>query len=389
MSLAEEIARIGAYVDNPPPSEAATRHWVIDPLLRKLGYAFEEIVPEEYDPSRQKPDYTLLPNDSAHTWFLEAKAWARELQDDSELNRAVNYANSAGKRWVVLTNGREWRLYDNYIRDRAPAERIVAAASLHDPEKLERFLSALTKPSVTSGELERYAVESRLAAILEEQLKMPDSAMVEAICSVLRSQFGLAGIQGPIIAAYFQQWYLSLSKPPLPEPLGSAMSQPVISSEHNQLDRSTEQIATSNFARPLQPASITEGQSLENWFRDVRNRRKEAVIGKKPVCLTFPDSTTVHVTKWKELDAAVVRWIGEKNRLPPLPFCGAGGHQYFVNDKPYHERGDRMYAYEEVRFGIDVVYVFTNMSADDHIKRLHALCLAAGEPPSGFILKLS
>ena len=37
-SLTDVIAEALSCIDAPPPNEAATRHWVIDPLLERLGY---------------------------------------------------------------------------------------------------------------------------------------------------------------------------------------------------------------------------------------------------------------------------------------------------------------------------------------------------------------
>jgi predicted type IV restriction endonuclease len=94
-------------------NEACTCQWIIMPLLQAAGYSLYDIQPQQTDPAGKIPDYTILP-DSEHTWFLEAKAWGVAL-NDQHAQQALIYAYTNNRRWVVLTNGREWRLYDNSI----------------------------------------------------------------------------------------------------------------------------------------------------------------------------------------------------------------------------------------------------------------------------------
>jgi predicted type IV restriction endonuclease len=65
--LADAIAEALANASPPPPTEAATCHWIIYPLLRAAGYVHQEIVPEMADNQGQYPDYTILPK-SDHCW---------------------------------------------------------------------------------------------------------------------------------------------------------------------------------------------------------------------------------------------------------------------------------------------------------------------------------
>ena len=50
----------------------------------------------------------------------------------------------AAAHWVVLSNGRVWRLYDNQIQGVA-VDKVVAEAKLEDVEGAEHFLAALSK----------------------------------------------------------------------------------------------------------------------------------------------------------------------------------------------------------------------------------------------------
>jgi hypothetical protein len=185
------IAEAAAYYDNPPANEAITCYWIIDPMLNALGYSRMEILPQLADGGNQFPDYTILP-DTDFTWYLEAKAWNVSLQD-SHVQQSLNYANQNGKRWVVLTSGRRWRLYDNHVIGVA-ADKLVADMELRDGAKALEFLRAISRESVTGGMVERFAASSRLNAELSEGLANPEGDLIRAIWQKLKSRPGLAGI---------------------------------------------------------------------------------------------------------------------------------------------------------------------------------------------------
>lgn len=212
-SLKEEIAHALSCFDDPPVSEADTCQSVIVPLMWAAGYDRRDIRAQVRDNAGQYPDYTVLP-DSPHTWFLEAKAWGVDLRVEHAI-QALNYANSRGRWWVVLTNARVWRLYDNRIQG-LPEERLVIEARLGDPS-LEGFMMAIGKQSVVTGALEKHALRTRMSTVLLQQLVDPDSRVTRALRTVLRSECGLPGIQGSEVAAFFRDTLLPGSdEPPSP-----------------------------------------------------------------------------------------------------------------------------------------------------------------------------
>ncbi|MCS7311104.1 MAG: hypothetical protein NZ741_12885, partial [Armatimonadetes bacterium] len=76
--------------------------------LRELGgYSYSDYRSQQSTIAGY-PDFTFLP-ETGHAWYLEAKALRVDLTDDHAV-QALNYANATGRRWVVLSNGREWRL---------------------------------------------------------------------------------------------------------------------------------------------------------------------------------------------------------------------------------------------------------------------------------------
>src|SRR5436309_3495008 len=141
MTLNEELTRVREYLTDTskrPSNEANTCHWVISPLLRQCGYDFHEIDVQAHDGAGKYPDFTISPHTS-FTWFLEAKSWIENLAD-AHVIQALNYAHTHGHRWVVLSNGREWRLYDDHIIGVQPADRLVAVARLDCSDEVERLL---------------------------------------------------------------------------------------------------------------------------------------------------------------------------------------------------------------------------------------------------------
>lgn len=155
--------------DTPPTNETATRNWIILPLLH-VYYMPMQIEPEKIDNDQKRPDFTVLPG-TEHTWYVEAKAWHVALES-RQAAQALNYANFNGKRWVVLTNGRQWRLYDNSIQGAEP-EKLITEVELNDTAGMEELLLQLSPDYVTSGRINEYA-EARRAArrSTERRLKL-------------------------------------------------------------------------------------------------------------------------------------------------------------------------------------------------------------------------
>ena len=208
---------------SPPSNESNTCDWVILPILYEIGYGKREVVSRDADSAGKFPDYTLLPSDPEHTFYLEAKSWEADLKD-SHANQAINYANQNGKRWVVLTNGRHWCLYDNYIHGK-PEDKMVAEMQLEHGEQAVRFLEAIGRASVSSGMLPGFATEegdrrrrlqeegrrrleitarrARLSSVFEAELTGESSPLVALVLAHLRGRDGLGEITAGDVVAHF------------------------------------------------------------------------------------------------------------------------------------------------------------------------------------------
>ena len=348
--------------ENPPPNEAATCNWVILPLLESVGYLLHEIVPQLPNQAGKYPDYTILPK-TEHAWYLEAKEWRRELQNDQDIIKAINYAHAEGRRWVVLSNGREWRLYDDHIKGVKPGERLVASARLEDTDECEEFLTALGKDSVTSGGLERYATMSCLSTVLKRELADSKSQIVKKIYSILKERPGLGALQASDVAAYFKELF---KQPVLPAAEGTAVA-PV--------------------SEPL-PPDQRPAQAKDRWNLEELRRLGERIHYSHPEQVTFPDNRAVEVGTWREVAIEIVKYLAERSRLP-LPFrISEWCTKWFLNTEPVHKNGNEMKSYDAIQAGGQMFYLDTHRSSLEFVKCLFALCKAAGVPTSEFTIEL-
>jgi len=209
----EEAQRHGNDLPTPP-NEASTCAWVIEPLLRAAGYKTWEIISQGLDGNNSFPDYTILHNSAEHTWYLEAKAWTVALADQ-HANQALNYSHQNGKRWVILTNGQQWRLYDDWVVGVAKV-KLVAEVKLTDTTAMNELLSALSKESVTTRGVEAYVNRLKLERehakrqcllreTLDQQLMNEGSPAVLALLGIIRKVMGLEGVTAAEIVAYFNR----------------------------------------------------------------------------------------------------------------------------------------------------------------------------------------
>lgn len=344
MTIAEEIVRAESFVSDPPPNESSTCEWVILPMLWAMGYDRREILPRVLDSNGQFPDYSLL-SGTEHSWFIEAKAWTTALAD-SHAQQSLNYANSNGRRWVVLTNGHVWRLYDNDIRGYA-AHKLVLETKLSEPDRLKAFLAALSKDSVVNGGIESFVKRTCLAAQLSMQLHDATSDIVRAITNILVMRPGLNNISGVDITSYFSE------------------------------DSDT----MSHAASTLSSIETTDATNIDESAVGLNSLLASAstyVTGKRPRSVSFPDGSVLLIRTWADLAQEVIRFLMVCHQLPDVPFCGrTRGGSYFLNTSPQHQ--DRpMRACRRVENAGREIYIDTNRSGVDLIRSVCDVCALVG-----------
>ena len=147
MSLKNTLTEIITHLpdwEKKALNEAQTRQVIILRILAELGFdiwqPFEVIAEETTSSNNYRPDFVIkLQRDC---FVIEAKSLGKSLSD-SDVEQAINYVNSKGLRWAILTNGKEWKFFDNHLRG-AASQRLAFGFRLHDSEAIEYFESLLS-----------------------------------------------------------------------------------------------------------------------------------------------------------------------------------------------------------------------------------------------------
>ncbi len=117
--------------------ETPTRTIVIDPLLEVLGWDVrdpDEVQLEYPTVGGRSVDYGLKLNRKC-VLLVEAKAFDDPLTDVKAITQIVNYANSDGIVWCILTNGLTWKVYRSIENCPAP-DKLMFEVSI-DPRDSE------------------------------------------------------------------------------------------------------------------------------------------------------------------------------------------------------------------------------------------------------------
>jgi hypothetical protein len=125
--------RIDAHGSALQQSEALTRHALIDPLLRGLGWDTgdpSQVVPE-YRSAAGSADYALFGQSNKPQVIIEAKKLGTQL-DFKVRQQVTGYCQEEGIPYAVITDGRRWELYDVF-KPVAMKESIVVEMDLKGP----------------------------------------------------------------------------------------------------------------------------------------------------------------------------------------------------------------------------------------------------------------
>ncbi len=127
--------RIIDHRESIATNETRTRQVLIDPLLNSLGWDVTDptSVELEYDVRGKRADYALLVSGKPVA-VIEAKRLGRQLIDNDTM-QVLNYANSDGIDYMVVTNGDQWNMFSVFergaIEDRIIMELNLTAVASH------------------------------------------------------------------------------------------------------------------------------------------------------------------------------------------------------------------------------------------------------------------
>ena len=155
-TLATLRERIGLH-QGSRISEEATKTVLVNPLLRALSWDTEDLhqVYPEYSSATGRVDYALLIENSPRL-LIEAKSLDSNLDDPRWATQLTVYAVTTGVRWVVLTNGDEYRIYNAYAE--VPiAEKLFHTTRLSDQDpNATKVLSLLSRDAMLDSLLDTH-----------------------------------------------------------------------------------------------------------------------------------------------------------------------------------------------------------------------------------------
>ena len=120
VTIASLKSKIRSYFERQlRPTEDDTIRIFVLPLLAALGWDIEDLdeVKGQYrhKNSDNPVDFALCLQRSP-VLFIEAKSLNENLNDRKRAVQTLNYANTAGVDWCVLTNGNEYRYYKTHAK---------------------------------------------------------------------------------------------------------------------------------------------------------------------------------------------------------------------------------------------------------------------------------
>ena len=186
-------------------SEADTRSYLIDPVLRLLGYEGVKHLRREMPvpATKEAIDYELLVDGKAHA-IVEAKAIHHQItaQDAAQ---AVQYSSILGVRWCLITNGLHWALYDAHANGPLAEKRVAEVRLDGDPAAVAHawtVLSLFSREAVAStSPLTSLLIER----VLADELQAPDSKAVTELRRAVTRRFGERVAGGAVVDA-IQRW---------------------------------------------------------------------------------------------------------------------------------------------------------------------------------------
>ncbi|MCC7476964.1 type I restriction enzyme HsdR N-terminal domain-containing protein [bacterium] len=196
-AIAGKIATVSG--GRRPISEQDTKGTLIEPVLAALGWdlADLEVVRREYKHNKKDlpVDYAFFAS-GRPIMFLEAKAIGLPIDDHKWMAQIVNYANSAGVEICVLTNGRDYRIFNTHAK--VPLqEKTVGQCSIGQtvPEEAADMLECLTMAALQEQRIirrwEQEQLENSVRAAIQELIQSRDKKYVNLLAASLKGQVGM------------------------------------------------------------------------------------------------------------------------------------------------------------------------------------------------------
>jgi hypothetical protein len=185
-------------------SEADTRAYVVDPLLRILGYdGIRDLRREVPVPvTKEAVDYQLMIDGQAQA-IVEAKALRHSLTDQHSA-QCVQYASILGVRWCLITNGITWAVYDAHAKGPLAEKRVAEVRLDGEPPAIDEAWAVLSSFSRDALAKASPLTNLLVERVVADELSSPDSRAVEALRRAVRSRFG-ERVSGQVVVGAIHQ----------------------------------------------------------------------------------------------------------------------------------------------------------------------------------------
>lgn len=122
--VVEEMSAYLSQGDPPDLSEADTRAYFVEPIIRALGWTGIGTVQREYfvRSSQEFIDYVMYVS-GGRELAIETKRIKAPL-NEKHAAQLIQYCSVEGIEWAALTNGRQWQAFNIYLRPDVQAKRL-------------------------------------------------------------------------------------------------------------------------------------------------------------------------------------------------------------------------------------------------------------------------
>jgi hypothetical protein len=170
---------------HPVMSEFDTISTLVEPLLEALGW-------DTRDPDEVQRGYTIrvggkteyadiaLKVNNRPVIFIEAKSVDTDLRAHLA-EQPIKYANMGGVNWCILTNGKEWRLYNAFWKIRGVEQKMFFKLLINEFKENMEKLQWLSRESMVSGKLDEKAELEHAKRIILEWLKEKEISIVKDV----------------------------------------------------------------------------------------------------------------------------------------------------------------------------------------------------------------
>lgn len=333
-------------------NEAQTRQAIILRILAELGFniwqPFEVLAEESSSSNNYRPDFVIRLQ--ADCFIIEAKALAKNLST-ADAEQAINYVNTKGLRWAILTNGKCWKFFDNDLRGAANQRLAFEFSIQQNTETTVKYFEQLLSPKIWQQE---YAAElvANYIRLIKLQQKLSESIGWEYAVTP-------AGLQKAIRNELHDEMEREFARAHL-----------VQLAESFNIDLSISSIPPTSRSNQPQP-QISQNmplvlQQLAQKIGEVVNKRKGGKVENFVVKLGTLETSA---RNWKDLHVALVEMLLESNQAEQLKLVTQEEQNLFKSfqSKTYHLLSNGKYLY-------------TNYSAAENTKRVNRYLKILGIP---------